>query len=98
LFEGPAEEVRSDLEQNLIECDAMVMVYADNPGWARQQLRQFRKLSPRRERPVLAIPVIDAPPPGKPDLGMSLDGLVMIDSRAGIGPDALSRLSEMLHL
>jgi hypothetical protein len=29
---------------------------------------------------------------------MSLDGLVMIDSRAGIGPDALSRLSETLHL
>jgi hypothetical protein len=98
LFEGPAEEVREDLEQNLIECDVMVMVYADNPGWARAQLRQFRKLSQRRARPVLAIPVIDAPPPKKPDLGMSLDGLVMIDSREGIGPDALSRLSETLHL
>jgi hypothetical protein len=98
LFEGPAEEVREDLERNLLECDAMVMVYADNPGWARAQLRQFRKLSWRRERRVLAIPVIDAPPPEKPDLGMSLDGLVVIDSRAGIGLDALSRLSEILHL
>jgi hypothetical protein len=98
LFEGPAQEVREDLERNLIECDAMVMVYADNPGWARAQLRQFRKLSWRRARPVLAIPVIDAPPPEKPDLGMSLDGLVMIDSRAGISPDALFRLSETLHL
>jgi hypothetical protein len=98
LLEGPAEEVREDLEQNLIECDAMVMVYADNPGWARQQLRQFRKLSPRRVSPVLAIPVIDAPPPDKPDLGMSLDGLVVINGRAGIGPDALSRLSETLRL
>jgi hypothetical protein len=98
LFEGPAEELREDLEQNLIECDAMVMLYADNPSWARAQLRQFRKLSPRREHPVIAIPVIDGPPPDKPDLGMSLDGLVIIDSRAGIGLDTLSRLSETLHI
>jgi hypothetical protein len=98
LSEGSAEQVREDLEQNLIECDAMVMIYADNPSWARTQLRQFRKHSPRRERPVIAIPVIDAPPPEKPDLGMSLDGLVMIDSRMGIGADTLSRLSETLHL
>ena len=32
-------EVRRYLEQNLIDCDAMVMVYADNAGWARAQLR-----------------------------------------------------------
>jgi hypothetical protein len=98
LVEGLAEEVREDLEQNLIDCDAMVMVYADNPGWARAQLRQFRKLAPRRERPVRAIPIIDAPPVEKPDLGMTLDGLVMIDGRRGIGPDALSQLSESLRL
>src|SRR6516162_2861568 len=35
LFEGNPEEVREELTQNLIDCDAMVMVYADNLGWAR---------------------------------------------------------------
>lgn len=98
LIKGPAEVVREDLEQNLIDCDAMVMVYADNAPWARAQLRQFRKISPRRERPVRAIPVIVAPPAEEPDLGMTFDGLVMIDGRHGIGPDAYDRLSQSLHL
>jgi hypothetical protein len=98
LLEGPSKEIREDLEQNLIECDAMVIVYANDARWARAQLHQFRKYSSRRERPVLAIPVIDVPPPEKPDLGMFLDGMVTIDSRTGIGPDTFRRLSESLHL
>jgi len=36
---GSALEVRRDLEQNLIDCDAMVMIYADNAGWARAVAR-----------------------------------------------------------
>lgn len=98
LFEGPAEIVRDDLEQNLIDCDAMVMVYADNPGWARAQLRNFHKLSCRRDRPVRAIPVIDAPPTEKPELGFFLPEMVMIDGRGGIGSDAMSQLSATLRL
>jgi hypothetical protein len=98
LFEGPAEIVREDLEQNLIDCDAMVMVYADNPGWARAQLRNFHKVSPRRDRPVRAIPVIDAPPEQKPELGFFLPEMVVIDGRSGIGPDVLGRLSAALRL
>jgi hypothetical protein len=72
LRAGTAEEVRTDFEQNLIDCDAMVMVYADNAGWARAQLRAFLKATPRRERPVRAIPVIDAPAEPKPELGFHL--------------------------
>lgn len=98
LFQGPAEMVREDLEQNLVDCDAMVMVYADNPGWARAQLRNFHKLSPRRERPLRAIPVIDAPPAEKPELGFFLPEIVMIDGRAGIGSEALTQLSASLRL
>lgn len=98
LFEGPAETVREDLEQNLIDCDAMVMVYADNPGWARAQLRNFHKLAPRRDRPVRVIPVIDAPPEQKPEIGFFLPEMVMIDGRSGIGPDVLGRLSASLGL
>ena len=98
LFEGPAEIVREDLEQNLIDCDAMVMVYTDNPGWARAQLRNFHKLSPRRERPVQAIPIIDAPPVEKPELGFFLPEMVVIDGRAGIGPEAMTRLSASLRV
>jgi hypothetical protein len=98
LFEGPAEIVRDDLEQNIIDCDAMVMVYADNPGWARAQLRNFHKLSCRRDRPVRAIPVIDAPPTEKPELGFFLPEMVMINGRGGIDSDALTQLSATLGL
>jgi hypothetical protein len=98
LFEGPAEMVREDLEQNLIDCDAMIMVYADNPGWARAQLRNYHKLSPRRDRPVRAIGLIDAPPAEKPELGFFLPELVTIDGRSGIGSNALTQLVASLGL
>jgi hypothetical protein len=97
MFEGPAETVREDLEQNLICCDAMVMVYADNLGWARAQLRNFHKVAPRRERPVRAI-LMDLPPEQKPELGFFLPEMVVIDGRHGIGPDVLGRLSASLSL
>ena len=95
---GPAEEVRTDFEQNLIDCDAMVMVYADNAGWARAQLRAFLKATPRRERPVWSIPVIDVPPEPKPELGFQMTEIVLIDGRSGIGSEVLARLSEALRL
>jgi hypothetical protein len=98
LRAGPAEEVRTDFEQNLIDCDAMVMVYADNAGWARAQLRAFLKATPRRERPVRAIPVIDAPAEPKPELGFHLPEMVIIDGRGGIGSEVLARLGEALRL
>ena len=38
LAKGSSSVVRKDLELNLLACDAMVMVYDDNPEWARAQL------------------------------------------------------------
>jgi len=98
LFDGPAEMLREDLEQNLIDCDAMVMVYTDNPGWARAQLRNFHKLAPLRDRPVRVISIVDAPPEEKPELGFFMPDMVVIDGRAGIGPEALTQLSASLQL
>ena len=84
--------------QNQIDCDAMVMICADNPGWARGQLRQYHKLAPRRTQPVRAIPVIDAPPLKKPPLGIELPETIVIDGRKGIGPEAVAQLSAALGL
>jgi hypothetical protein len=98
LRTGPAEVVRMDFEQNLIDCDAMVIVYADNAGWARAQLRAFVKQTPQRERPVRSIPVIDVPPEPKPELGFQMTEIVLIDGRSGIGPETLDRLSAALQL
>jgi hypothetical protein len=98
LRSGTAEEVRTDFVQNLIDCDAMVMVYADNAGWARAQLRAFLKATPRRERLVRAIPVIDAPAEPKPELNFTMPEMVIIDGRSGIGSEVLARLRETLRL
>jgi len=95
---GSALEVRRDLEQNLIDCDAMVMIYADNAGWARAQLRAFVKQTPRRKCPVRAIPVIDVPAEPKSELGVYVPEVVRIDARDGIGLEVLARLSEALRL
>jgi hypothetical protein len=76
----------------------MIMVYSDNAGWARAQLRAFRKQAPRRERPVRAIPVIDAPADPKPELGFYLPEMVLIDCRNGIGAETLAQLSRSLQL
>ena len=97
MFDGPAEAVREDLEENLICCDAMITVYADNLGWTRSQLRNCHKVAPRRERPMRAI-LIDLPPEQKPELGFFLPEMVVIDGRHGIGPDVFGRLSASLSL
>jgi hypothetical protein len=98
LREGPAEAIRIDFEQNLIECDAMVMVYTDNIDWARAQLRAFRRHRPQRERPVRAIPVINAPADPKPELNFTLPEMILIDCRNGIGSETLAQLTRELRL
>ena len=46
-----AEEIRKDLEANLLECDGMIVVYGHvSNGWVRGQLREFRKMAYRREK------------------------------------------------
>ena len=98
MFDGPPDEVREDLEQNLIYCDAMVMVCAENASWARTQLRLVHKLTPRRARPVPPIPVIDLSPARRPTLGMHGLETVMIAAAAGIKPETLQCLSNCLRL
>jgi hypothetical protein len=99
LLTGPSRVLRRDFEQTVIACDAMVVVYADNPSWARTQLLEFHKLVPRRSRPVRAILVIDAPPEDKPELGIyNLPNMEVIDSRHGVGRETLARLSAYLRL
>jgi hypothetical protein len=99
LLTGSSRTLRKDFEQTVIACDAMVVVYADNPSWARTQLLEFHKLTPRRARPVRAIPVIDAPPEDKPELGIyNLPKMEIINSRHGVGQETLTRLSACLRL
>ncbi len=51
ILQGSSEDVRLDLEENIVECDALVMVYGETtPVWVRGQLRLYPKLKHRRKR------------------------------------------------
>jgi hypothetical protein len=93
---GSAAEIRQDLEQNLMECDAVVLVYGANLGRAHAQLRQVQKLARLRDRPIRAILVIDAPPANKPELGFALPGMTVIEARQGIRSEVATRVAATL--
>jgi TIR domain len=46
ILDGSPEKVRRNLEENLKECDGLVLVYgAAEPFWVQEQLRQRKKIS-----------------------------------------------------
>jgi hypothetical protein len=90
LLEGSPEKVRKDLEENLKECDGLVLIYgASEPSWVRDQLRQSRKILSQRQRPLVALAIYLGPPEQKPELAIALPDLMTLDGRAGINVEAL---------
>ena len=54
---SPAEK-RQDLEENLLDCDAVIVLYArTSVVWVREQLRYCRRMQGRRDRPLKIIAV-----------------------------------------
>jgi len=80
-----AEEIRKDLEANLLECDGMIVVYGRvSNGWVRGQLREFRKMTYRREKSARALAVLEGPPLPKDPVDVFLPNLTTIDCTAGL--------------
>jgi len=98
LENGPADELRKDLEDNLRTCDGVLLVYgATGATWVRRQLREARKILSQRERPLAALAVFEGPPPEKVDLGVAIPRLVTLNCRSGIDVGALKQFVEALH-
>ena len=73
-----------DLEANLIDCDGLVIVYGDIPGqWVREQLRLWRRILHRREKPLQALAIYEGPPDPKTPLSMTLPKMQVLDCRRG---------------
>ena len=95
---GKPEELRLNVEANIVDCDGLLVVYGDGgAAWVQQQLRLYNKLAPRRERPIKLLAVLEAPPDGKPGINAQIPGMRIIDCRTGINPAALGRLSTYLQ-
>ena len=89
---GTAAEMRQELERNLEDCDALIVVYgASDRGWVDEQLRQCRKALSRRERPLQAVAVFEGPPETKERLNVNLPKMLTIDCRRGLDEAALSK-------
>lgn len=85
LREGSPEEVRKDLEENLKDCDGLILVYgATEPSWVRDQLRQGRKILSQRERALAAMAIYLGPPDKKKEIAVALPNLITLDGRTGL--------------
>lgn len=97
-LDGPAEEVRADLEDNIVECDALVVVYGQTtPVWVRAQLRLYNKLKARRSEPPRVLALYTGPPTEKPDVGFALPEVREIDCRAALTFDQVRALINELE-
>jgi hypothetical protein len=93
ILQGSSEDVRLDLEENIVECDALVMVYGETtPVWVRGQLRLYSKLKHRRKQPLKALAIYLGPPESKPDIGMDMPEVKRIDYREGTPAESLRQL------
>jgi hypothetical protein len=87
LETGSPDEIRTDLEENLLTCDGLLLIYgATTASWVRSQLRQGRKVISQREEPLPAMAVFEGPPPEKVGLDLMLPNLLQLGCRGGVNP------------
>lgn len=73
VLEGPAEEILRDLSENIIDCDALILVYGSAENmWVRSQLKLYNKLKPKRAENDCIVVICNAPPAPKAPIGMRL--------------------------
>lgn len=73
MWEGPPEAISTDLNENIIDCDALVLVYgAAESSWVRGQLKLYNKLKPKRADPRCLVVICNAPPGPKAPIGIML--------------------------
>lgn len=94
LRSGKVSSDREDLEQNLRECDGLLVIFGQTePHWVRSQLLQSRKILYQRERPLRAIGIYEGPPQKSEDSlgGFSLPNLEVLRCDAGPSTDAIGQ-------
>jgi hypothetical protein len=98
-WDGDPEQVRSYLEQNLRECDGLVVIFgAAGPDWVTAQLQKARQMAAVRQRGALKVAVCDAPPEdNKAKPIAKLPRMVRLDCRHGFDRAGLGRFIESLR-
>lgn len=98
LQSGQPAEIRKDLRGNLLDCDALIVIYGTTPTiWVREQLQLLRKVLPRREQPLKALGVYEGPPSDKPPLDFKLPRMRILDCRDGRGEAELQEFLDSIN-
>jgi hypothetical protein len=85
VFNGSAEEIKQDLEENLLESDNIVLLHGKaSVTWVRSYLRNFTKVVAMRENPPQIVALLRGPPPEKSTLNTSLPYLRIVDCSEGL--------------
>lgn len=85
LGEGSPDELRQDLEANLLDCDGLLIVQGHaHESWARQQWNEWRRVVYRREKPLRALAVCVGPPQAKATVDWPASDLILIDAVQGL--------------
>ncbi len=91
LLEGTQQDMREDLENNIVGCDALVLVYgATQAKWVRAQLLNYNKVKSRRQLPVRVLAIYTGEDE-KPPVGMTLPEMMQVNSARL--PNALALLA-----
>ena len=92
----PAEN-RKDLENNLLYCDVVLLLYGDTKSvWVRSRLLECnKKIRTLRETPLDALAVLEGPPAPKAPISMELPGMIRIDCSKDLGEDELKKLLQV---
>jgi hypothetical protein len=92
LFEGSADDITKDLDANLVDCGALVLVYGHAAApWVRAQLRRYSKLERLRQDSPRRKAILFAPPAPKSDIGVS-GGFQKIDCQNSLTGDDVRRI------
>ena len=84
LRSGTPAKMRKDLEENLLHCDALVIVYGSiTPDWVRRQLLLLRKMQGQRPQRLRALALCEGPPQQKSPVDFVLPNTQVIDCRDG---------------
>lgn len=98
LRQGSPEEVRQDLEQRLLDCDGVLIVYGSvTQAWARGHMMQCHKMKGKREQPLKVVAVYEGPPEDKEPLGLDLPGIFTLNCRKGFDENALRPFFDALQ-
>jgi hypothetical protein len=95
---GTPEQVRLDLEENVLDCDGMVFVYdREDNDWIRRQMREVRRIVVKhRDKTEKPKAVYEGPPVPKQQIGVNLRGMTTVECHAGLDADELAQFLEQV--